>query len=182
MSVVVAERTFPQAMTPEMLLHGIREGLGCNALYGITHLGSLLHRDGRRTVCVYRAPDAEVVRGVSRTSGTPYDRIWSATVHGGDGDPAFAHHYDAANGNSATVLVSRSFTEPVVFDEIQAQEEAQGWCLEAYRVRFLKSYLAFDRKRMLCLYEAPEAEAVRHAQRNAGLPFDQVASVVICRV
>lgn len=181
MSVVVAERTFPEPMTPDMLRQSIREGQGCNALYGVTHLGSLLLSDGRRTACFYRAPDAEVVRGVSRTAGAPYDRVWSATVHGGEGEPILTQRLDPANGNSAVVLVSRSFAAPIVFGEIQAQEEAQAWCLKAHRVRFLQSYLSFDRKRMLCLYEAPDAEAVRQAQHGAGLPFDQAASVVICR-
>lgn len=70
------------------------------------------------------------------------------------------------------VLVERTFTEPVSFEEIQALEDAGSWCLDAYRVTFLKTLFAEDRRRMLCVYEAPDAEAVRSAERKAGVPFD----------
>jgi hypothetical protein len=39
-------------------------------------------------------------------------------------------------------------------------------------VRFLRSYFSRDRRRMICLYEAPDAEAVRLAQEKAGVPFE----------
>ena len=39
-------------------------------------------------------------------------------------------------------------------------------------VRFLRSYFSTDGRRMLCLYEAPDVESVRFANRQAGLPFD----------
>jgi hypothetical protein len=41
-------------------------------------------------------------------------------------------------------------------------------------VSFLRSYFAIDGRRMLCLYEAPDVESVRFANRQAGLPFDRV--------
>jgi hypothetical protein len=39
-------------------------------------------------------------------------------------------------------------------------------------VRFLRSYFSRDRRRMICLYDAPNAEAVRFAQEKAGVPFE----------
>jgi hypothetical protein len=41
-------------------------------------------------------------------------------------------------------------------------------CLELYRVRWLRSYLAVDGSRMLCWYQAPDAEAVRLVLRRQG--------------
>ncbi|HSD25802.1 MAG TPA: nickel-binding protein [Vicinamibacteria bacterium] len=72
------------------------------------------------------------------------------------------------------VLVERSFPRPVNFDDIQALEKRGAGCLETHRVRFLRSYFSRDRRRMVCLYEAPDAESVRLSQRNVGVPFDQV--------
>jgi hypothetical protein len=40
-------------------------------------------------------------------------------------------------------------------------------------VSFLKTYFSRDRRRMVCFYEAPDAESVRLAQEKAGLPFDR---------
>jgi hypothetical protein len=71
------------------------------------------------------------------------------------------------------VLVERRFEQPVAFEDIQGQERAQSWCLDAYHVRFLKTFVSKDRRRMLCLYEAPDAEAVRRSQEQAKVPFEQ---------
>lgn len=78
-----------------------------------------------------------------------------------------------------TIMVERTFGEPVAFEEIQAIEDAGAWCLEAHGVTFLKTYFSRDRRRMLCLYTAPDAESVRLAERQAGVPFDRAWS---CRV
>jgi hypothetical protein len=71
-----------------------------------------------------------------------------------------------------TVVVERTFAEPVAFEDVQAVESRGAWCLEAHDVRFLKTYFSRDRRRMICLYEAPDAESVRLAERKAGVPFD----------
>lgn len=72
------------------------------------------------------------------------------------------------------VVVERRFDEPVELADIQAIEDRGAWCLEAHKVRFLSTYFSTDRKRMICLYEAPDAESVRLAQTKAGMPFERV--------
>jgi hypothetical protein len=71
------------------------------------------------------------------------------------------------------VIVERRFASPVDFGTIQALEDAGAWCLQAHQVTFLKTHFSRDRMRMLCLYEAPDAEAVRVAERQAGVPFER---------
>ena len=71
------------------------------------------------------------------------------------------------------VVVERKFEQPVQFEDIQALEGAGSWCLNAHRVRFLKALFSRDRRRMLGLYEAPDAEAVRLAEGEARVPFDR---------
>ena len=73
----------------------------------------------------------------------------------------------------SVVVVERSFPQPVAFADVQAIEDRGAWCLEAHGVRFLKSYFSRDRRRMMCLYEAPDAESVRLAQERAGVPFER---------
>lgn len=70
------------------------------------------------------------------------------------------------------VIVERSFATPVAFADIQAIEDAGAWCLQAHQVTFLKTLFSTDRQRMLCWYEAPDAESVRRAQAQAQMPFD----------
>jgi hypothetical protein len=78
------------------------------------------------------------------------------------------------------VVVEREFDEPKVFAEFQAVEDANAWCLETNQVTFQRSYFSLDRKRMLCIYEGPDAESVRRAQDQAGLPYTRIyqASVI----
>ena len=58
-------------------------------------------------------------------------------------------------------------------------EDAGIECLNMRNVRFVRTYFSADRTRMLCLYDAPDAEMVRQAQREAGVPFDDAWSFVI---
>lgn len=72
------------------------------------------------------------------------------------------------------VIVERAFSEPADIEALQAQEDAGHWCLELHGVRFLRTYMAADRTRFLCLYEAADTESVRIAQRTIGLPYDRI--------
>jgi hypothetical protein len=74
----------------------------------------------------------------------------------------------------ARVIVERQFDDPEPFDDLQAQEDRFAWCLEQHRVKFIRSYFSNDRRRMVCEYEAPDAEAVREVQRTAAMPFERI--------
>jgi len=74
----------------------------------------------------------------------------------------------------SVVVVERSFPEPAVFEALHALEEGGAWCLEAHHVRHLKSYFSRDRRRMICLYEAPDAEAVRLVHKTTKVPLENV--------
>lgn len=39
--------------------------------------------------------------------------------------------------------------------------EAKNECFDLYRVRAIRSYLMPDGKRLVCVFEAPDAESVR---------------------
>ena len=78
-----------------------------------------------------------------------------------------------------TVIVERTFEEPVNFDTLQDQENGAQWCLDLHRVRFLQSYVSSDRRRVICVYEAPDAESVRIANHTAKLPFDRVWTALV---
>jgi len=69
------------------------------------------------------------------------------------------------------VIVERSFEEPVTFDSVADAFRRAPDCLEAHGVRYLKSYFARDRKRMVCLYEGPDTESVRRVQDKVRAPF-----------
>lgn len=58
------------------------------------------------------------------------------------------------------VVVERDFPVPLSDEEIRRMhDEAQ--CVDLYRVTGIRSYLTPDRKRLVCIFQAPDAEAVR---------------------
>lgn len=76
-----------------------------------------------------------------------------------------------------TVLVERTFEDAIRFEDLQRLEHESAWCLDLHRVKFLHTYLSKDGKRMICVYEAPDAESVRLANETAKLPFERVYTV-----
>jgi hypothetical protein len=168
-----------QCMRPPIRVTDIeameRQGEWCLRQYRVRHLLSLLSADGERLICAFDAPDAESLRNVMRQLGRSYESLWAASVHGPPAVPVTAR---LPEGDTALVVVERSFNDPVRFEEIQAIEDRGAWCLEAHRVRFLRTYSSRDRRRMICVYSAPDAESVRLAQNEASMPLQTVWAAI----
>ncbi len=73
-----------------------------------------------------------------------------------------------------TFVVERTFAEPLPQEELQEIGARMKPCLELHNVRYIRSFWSRDRRRMICHYEASDAEAVREVQREAGAKFDAV--------
>lgn len=159
---VFLERTFDEPLVADDVLNGGRQAAWCFDLHRVSWHGSFLARDGRALVCRFSAPDMESARLALRDSAMDLSRLWAGTVH------------EAVNSGPPNAVVERSFVAPVRFEDIAALESGKAWCLETHGVRPTYSFFSLDRKRMLCFYEAPDAEAVRVAQREAGMPVDDV--------
>ena len=72
-------------------------------------------------------------------------------------------------------LIERNFAEEVeatkdIADNIVRINNEEG-------VRWLFSFLSPDKRKTYCLYEAPNAKAIRIAARKANLPADVVIEV-----
>jgi hypothetical protein len=68
------------------------------------------------------------------------------------------------------VVIERVVDSPGDPAAMQAAEDAVAWCFEQHRVRFRYTLVALDRMRAVCVYDAPDVEAVRATQRTARLP------------
>ncbi len=72
-------------------------------------------------------------------------------------------------------LIERNFAEAIEMtkegaDEIRQINDEEG-------VKWLFSFLSPDKRKTYCLYEAPNAEAIRIAARRANVPADVVIEV-----
>ena len=72
------------------------------------------------------------------------------------------------------LVMERTFDEPMSDADLARMGERLGPCLQDHSVQWLRSYLSNDRRRMICTFQAADAESVRMAYRTAGYPFEQV--------
>jgi Nickel responsive protein SCO4226-like len=159
---VFLERTFDSPLSVADVAERARRSDWCYTLHKVDWRGSYLAADGRALICWFAAPDAESARIALRQSGADTQVLWAGTVYEGPG-PAVPN-----------VVVERSFGAPVAFEKIRAMAVAAEWCLETHHVKYARTFFSADQKRMLCFYEAPDAESVRLAQRQGAMPVDAV--------
>lgn len=72
-------------------------------------------------------------------------------------------------------LIERNFAEQL--EENQDAVAGINQINDDVGVNWLISFLSADKKKTYCLYEAPNAEAIREAARLAGLPADVIIEV-----
>ncbi len=169
MTQVIVERQWDEPRTHADLQAMIERSEGCLARHRCDWRGSLLSADRRDLLCHFSSPDTESVRIALRQAGSHYNEVWAGTIHNAPG-------FTDADLDRANVLVARRFDEPADIDAIQALEDAGKGCLDVHRVRFIRTWFSRDQKRMICLYEAPDAESVRIAQREAKMPVEKIWS------
>jgi len=189
MDELFVERHFTPPLTKADIFTSAANAEGCFNLYKVQWRESLLALDGTTLLCRFVAPDAESLRAAFRVTDGQVPLLWAGAVHHGAhqtsaaGDAKATTHIATANANAnpnanananANVAVERRFAEPVELADISAMEKDHSWCLETRNVSFVRTFFANDRTRMICLYQAPDAEAVRQAQRQAGMPMERV--------
>jgi hypothetical protein len=74
------------------------------------------------------------------------------------------------------LVVEHSFEPPLTEDSLKAAFARLAPCLETHGARWLRSYVSADGRRMICHFEAADAEAVRASLHSASTPFDRVWS------
>jgi hypothetical protein len=165
-ALVVVERRFGQPVEFEDIQKLEDEGSWCLDAHKVRFIKTFFSRDRRRMLCLYEAPDAEAVRLAEDQACVPYDRVWTCI------------HLPATGTAEApaleTVVAERTFPEPITAEFVSNTLKQAGWCLDVHRATYLGSYLAGDGKRMVCVFRAPDAESVRLANDQGGVPYTEV--------
>jgi hypothetical protein len=71
---------------------------------------------------------------------------------------------------------SPSLAAPVTLDHWMQVNHMLDGCLEARQVQWLHSLVSVNGDRSICLFQAPYADTVREACRQARMPFQQIWS------
>lgn len=74
----------------------------------------------------------------------------------------------------ASIVLERRFDPGLTSADLELMFERLGPCIDERDVRWIRSYLSASGQRMICLFDAPDAESVRQAYRMAGYPFESV--------
>jgi hypothetical protein len=76
----------------------------------------------------------------------------------------------------AYVITEYVFDPPLTEAQLNQDSAALNPCLDMRGVRRLRTFLATDRRRGFCEFEAADAETVREAFRTAGVKFERAWS------
>src|SRR5690349_5808891 len=74
----------------------------------------------------------------------------------------------------ASVMVEYAFESPMSDEDLGKMAKKLDDCLEIRDGTWVRSSLSLDRRRMVCEFEAPDADSVRDALRSAGHTFERV--------
>jgi hypothetical protein len=144
--------------------HAFGERKQFDEVKGVCARRSYLSLDGKAMVSVYDAGDVESVRETQRIAGISFARIWRAFVM------ARGEAVCAPPGRS-TVIVERGAVPGLRKEQLPGLMTARKSCFQTNGVELLCSYLAEDASRIICIFSALDAEAVRRANREGELPF-----------
>ena len=79
----------------------------------------------------------------------------------------------------ANVILERRFDPPLTDERFAELSQKLLPCLDRNGIDWIRSHLSLDRTRLICLFQAPDAEAVRSALRQARLEHERVWSAEI---
>lgn len=144
----------------------------CLKLHRVRREVSYLALDGACQLCLFVGPDAESVRIAGRSLGYRSATTWTATLQG----PVLPAAEAPSAIPSEVVVVERTFEAEQAFTDLQSLEDCASDCLQLHNVAFLHSFFARDRKRIVCIYAAPDAETVRRVQHRLCMPYETVWS------
>jgi hypothetical protein len=170
--LVLVERRFDEPANLEDISKLMRDNSWCSETYKIRFVKTLFSRDRRRMLCLFEAPDTESVRLAEEKSRVSYERAWACSQMKGESTV-----FDASA--SELVVVERKFPTPVTLEYVSSARRRAGWCLDLHRTTYIESYFGGDGMKMVCVYRAPDAEAVRMANDQAQVPYTDVWTATV---
>lgn len=75
------------------------------------------------------------------------------------------------------VLVEKIFDPPITEEQWNRDVSIGIPCHQAHNVKWIRSMMSLDRSRVICEFEAPDAETVRRSFRKSGLPFARIWTI-----
>jgi hypothetical protein len=167
MTEVLVERHAERPLNDADLAQMREDAEKCSSIHRVKRHSTLLSADGRELICHFSSPDLESVRLAIKSQRPLPAEVWACSVRDAAG-------LTAGELVQANVLASWRLTAPVALEELAAIDASAAVCLHNHRVRLLRTFVSNDRRRVLGLFQAADAESVRLALREAEPPVECV--------
>jgi hypothetical protein len=134
--------------------------------HGVRRLRSYVAADGSAAASVYEAKDAESVHVAETAAGLPFLRVWTAELE--------RYLEETPPPPAAIVVMQRDLPVGTTFAVIGERRIERKHCLDLHRTAPVETFLALDGTRSVCVASAPDAEAVRRANRALDMPVTSI--------
>lgn len=169
----MVERTFPAGALAGLDAAGKASVNANNAELGVSWIRSYANADLTKTWCVYEGPSAAAVRAAAVKNAIPVDDLIEIPVDLDPGplptQPKPARRYMVERTFPAGALDGLDAAGKI---QVNANNAALG-------VEWVGSYANADKTKTFCVYEAPNAQAIRDAAAKNGIPADLVTEVPV---
>jgi hypothetical protein len=134
----------------------------------------LIDVERRRVLYRVAAVDANDVQATTGCPTPAATRVWIAARRCGDAVSVPVARRDAA---LVDIVAEGCNSGALCATELVRLYSACEWCLEIFRVELVAAALDAGGNRVLALFRAPDAEAVRQAYRRERGPFERVSTL-----
>lgn len=78
----------------------------------------------------------------------------------------------------SVVVVEQRLGRALTPADLRAALARNAWCRELYGVTHLTSFVALDGASMICIFDAPDAEAVRTVADRMGYVYERIWAAI----
>lgn len=174
MALIVVETVVEQPLTDEALQEADSRALPCLQARNARWCYSLLSSNRQRMICTFEAPDVESVRVAYRKARVEFNRMWAAEMLVPEGATPMWNE-------PALKVLESSYPDGLTDQQWQEASQLMLPCYAERKIEWLRSYVSLDRTRVVCEFNAPDAEVIREAHHKFGVAFDRVWSAQLLK-
>jgi hypothetical protein len=171
---IYVEHALEKALTAADEIDFLRTLDACAATMRTRRYECLIDNERRRVLYRMVGVDANAVRAATSCSNPVAARVWIGAVQT---RPPHSrtdrNHVDTL----VDIVAEASNREALAAGDLAAFYAGCDWCLEAFRVELVGVAIESGGNRVLALFRAPDAEAVRQAFRHDSSPFDRISAL-----
>jgi Protein of unknown function (DUF4242) len=128
--------------------------------------------DLSRVICELDAPDLATAIDAYRAAGVTYDRAYPCFKY----EAITSTNYARSRANIeplpqtvATIMIVTDYDPPLTDEDNDQMSQRVFACLAAHGAAWVRSFLATDRTRMVCEFQAHDSETLRLVMRTANV-------------